>query len=1346
MEKQKGKLWGLGFLCATLIMSLSAGVIFAFAQNSYAAPGVNEQINFQGRLYNNLGAGIADGNYNMQFKIYQDGDGQSVNNSTGSPAGSLLWTEEWLNDNSQGVSVINGFFSVQLGSVTPFAGSVDWAQDTLWLSVNIGDTNTSCTPFTSCNPDGEMVPMKRLSATPYALNSKTLNGLTADNFIQLAQGVQTDASNNTSSIFINKTGTGGDFFQLQNAGIDVLTIDNAGDITLGNNADHLISIAEAEAGNDGNTLTVSAGNGGTGAGNAGGDLVLQGGDGGGTDGNGGNISIDAGAATGTGTLGTVEIGGTNAGTVQIGSTDDAITQTINIGNNTTGGSQTDVTIGSTLGASSTTIQAGTGGISLNSDVEASGIINAVGGFEINGTSGATTTCGVGEYLQQQVVQGGITTGGTCTTITAAGSDTFQDIYDNSGAAPIIDLNSTGNGILFRDNVSPIGGNLFAVQDSTGTTDYLSVTASGTSVAGTFSVSGTINGATISGGTLSGGNISGGSLSDTSLTFASTDSTIGLAPGASSTAGGNLTIQAGEGGSGSGSAGGTLALQGGNAGGTNANGGDVAINGGTGTGTGVDGLVILGTPTFKAYGSLQTCSAATMDINQGSVDNNSTILVASDYVGNCVVTLPYPTNTTAGRVVYVTAASTTAYNFTLSVNGGGTGNQVSMRSNTTATMVWNGTAWAAAGASSSTTLQAAYDNTIQSSGGAELIVSATANTRGLTIRDSSTNTVNGTLMSVQSSSAANLLSINSNVTEYASNPGAEAFEGSIAAFPSNTWSSQGTGATVSRNTNTANDSIATGQGSVQVVTTGSANSGARNQIVSPTNSTPTPLALTANNHYNVSFSVRLPAGSGTFANLQVDYSPDGTTTGLVPCTSDINVSINVWTKVNCSFTAPSSGVTSANAVLLRQAGSDSRTFYIDNLSITIAADYNLASDGGVDNAGTFATNWTKATFGGAPGGTLARDTNDGQAASTSAKYTSVPNTAKVGIRNQLAINPIQNTLYRVTVYAKSSVSLSNFMVRYTPTAATANTGTDGNYVDCQDYNTRTVTSSDWTKITCYLQTGATTPDTSFLYFVNETAPGSTYDLAVDTVSITLSDSTTPNVQIGGGINGGPTTLLTLDRAASAPIAGDNDALLGSMYYDTTLGKLQCYEADGWGACGSSPDNIVTISPEYNNAVMHGTGVGTMISDICSDALNINDGSSGQDTICGSNETFNYYKWTSPQASTQSYSIYVTYQLPNTFKEFASGETYVDGRIDHASNASLNYQIYRSNPTTGLTACGGSVSVVTAANTWNRGTANGAADPSACGFSPGDSIVFRITVATRSNANSYVGNLGFTFSNR
>jgi hypothetical protein len=255
------------------------GIISLLASiSAHAAAGTNQTMNFQGRLMNSQGATVPDGNYNIQFKIYQDGDGLSAGDTTGSPAGSLKWTENYLNANSQGVTVKNGYMSVDLGSLTPFGASVNWNQDTLWLSMNIGGT-TSCTPFSSCSPDGEMVPMKRLSSTPYSINSAQLGGLTSAQFLQLAQGVQTDVSTNTNSIFINKTGTG-NFLDLQANGSDAFVLANSGDITLGAASAHTVLVATAAAGTAGQVLTIAAGNAGTSASAInGGTLVLQGGTG-----------------------------------------------------------------------------------------------------------------------------------------------------------------------------------------------------------------------------------------------------------------------------------------------------------------------------------------------------------------------------------------------------------------------------------------------------------------------------------------------------------------------------------------------------------------------------------------------------------------------------------------------------------------------------------------------------------------------------------------------------------------------------------------------------------------------------------------------------------------------------------------------------------------------------------------------------------------------------------------------------------------------------------------------------------------------------------------------------------
>lgn len=807
------------------------------------------------------------------------------------------------------------------------------------------------------------------------------------------------------------------------------------------------------------------------------------------------------------------------------------------------------------------------------------------------------------------------------------------------------------------------------------------------------------------------------------TSGSTTNILGATQTTNNTAGNDLVIQ-GSTGLGSGN-GGNVKLQGGNGGTTGLYGGNLTLAGGTGTTS--NGVVVLATSAFQTAtadtgcfpGGSESTSTSNCSITQNSINNNASVIIGFTNDGQTAF-MPDPSILTAGRVVYVTASGATK-DFTLSVNGGGQGNQIAMRKNTTATMIWNGADWTAAGASSSTTLQAAYDNTLQSAGGAELVVSKTGATNGLTIRDSATNSVNGALLTVQSSSAANLFSVNSNVTEYTSNSGAESYSGSTSTFPASTWVAL-TGSTVTRNTTTAN--IATGQGSAQVATITTAGSGVKNVLNT---------SLTAGQHYNVSFSTKL--SSGTFTDLGVYYSVDGSTNSIT-CTTNQSIKTSVWTKVNCTFTAPSSGITSANSINIRQiGGGTARTFYVDNISVTIAADYNYATDGDADDVANFSTNWPYTT--GIGTGSTTRNGSDGFNASSSAGVTITAGAINAGLRNKLSINPLTSTLYRVSVYAKSSNAFNDFKIRYSPNGGTS-------YVDCVDYNTQVLTTSSWTQVTCYITTDATAVSNPYIYFVESTSATRTF--YVDAFSMTLASSSTPNVQIGSGSNGGPTTLFTVDKGASAPIAANNDALLGSMYYDTTLGKLQCYEADGWGACGSSPDNIVTISPEYTNAVMHGTGVGTMTSDICSDALDINDGTSGQPTICGTNETYNLYKWTSPQATPQTYSIYVTYQLPDTFKEFASGQTSVMGRTDNA-NSTVQYQIYRSNSSTGMTPCGSAVTVSTGTQTsWQPGQATGAADPSTCSFAAGDSIVFKISMTSSSNANAYIGNLGFTFSNR
>lgn len=193
-----------------MAISVLAGFVFVPFSGDQASATVNRQINFQGKIVNKTGGtNIANGTYNMQFKIYSGGDGVP-----GGGDETLLWTEARLRNNSQGVVFTDGVFQVNLGSVTTLPGSVDFNNSTLWLSMEMGNTNASCTPFTNCSPDSEMDPMVRFTASPYSFNSDLLDGIDSAAFGQLASnqtwtGTQTlQPTTNSSSLVVQQTSTG----------------------------------------------------------------------------------------------------------------------------------------------------------------------------------------------------------------------------------------------------------------------------------------------------------------------------------------------------------------------------------------------------------------------------------------------------------------------------------------------------------------------------------------------------------------------------------------------------------------------------------------------------------------------------------------------------------------------------------------------------------------------------------------------------------------------------------------------------------------------------------------------------------------------------------------------------------------------------------------------------------------------------------------------------------------------------------------------------------------------------------------------------------------------------------
>jgi hypothetical protein len=227
-----------------------------------AAAATSSNLNFQARLLSNTGAVVADGTYNIDFKLYT---ADSTTGSVGTCSGACVWEE--TRTGASKVQVINGYFSVNLGSVTPFGGSINWDQQ-LWLTMNIGGTGASPSWDGEMQNSGHSI---ALTALPYAFAANKLTtgtgssrgtlsfaslgqatditlpdpggasaticyqGAAACNFIQNTTGgpqtanfnIQSGATGSVGGIISAASGQTADIFELKNSSI-VFSVGNNG--------------------------------------------------------------------------------------------------------------------------------------------------------------------------------------------------------------------------------------------------------------------------------------------------------------------------------------------------------------------------------------------------------------------------------------------------------------------------------------------------------------------------------------------------------------------------------------------------------------------------------------------------------------------------------------------------------------------------------------------------------------------------------------------------------------------------------------------------------------------------------------------------------------------------------------------------------------------------------------------------------------------------------------------------------------------------------------------------------------------------------------------------------------
>ncbi|MFA6082681.1 MAG: tail fiber domain-containing protein [Patescibacteria group bacterium] len=206
--------------------------VFAVFQTTFAATGLNKQINYQAKLTNNLGVSVPNGNYDIVFKIYD-----------AASAGTTLWTGTYTAANGNPITVTNGVFNVLLGTGTGNTLNLDFSTDSYYLGVKVG-------------ADAEMTPRKRLGATPQAFNA---NNLIGDGFIKLT-GTPTGNNVDQGTIYINPSSATAGYTLLGLAvnGAQKFKVDEAGNST---QAGSLTVGGDSVLGNaSGDILTISGTN------------------------------------------------------------------------------------------------------------------------------------------------------------------------------------------------------------------------------------------------------------------------------------------------------------------------------------------------------------------------------------------------------------------------------------------------------------------------------------------------------------------------------------------------------------------------------------------------------------------------------------------------------------------------------------------------------------------------------------------------------------------------------------------------------------------------------------------------------------------------------------------------------------------------------------------------------------------------------------------------------------------------------------------------------------------------------------------------------------------------------
>jgi hypothetical protein len=202
-QKKRGSFWYSWWRLSITIGALLASQLVGNIPSATAVAGVPYRINFQGRLADNNGNILADGLYNIKFRIFD-----------ALTAGTNLWEgDRVITATDYRIQLTNGLFSIQFGdtaqgdpALTPALFNSS-AQHYLEIELPSTATNTCSTNGCASFTEGPFTPRQPIASSPYAFNSDALDGLDSTQF------ARTDANNTLTGTQLFKTTA----FDIQNA-------------------------------------------------------------------------------------------------------------------------------------------------------------------------------------------------------------------------------------------------------------------------------------------------------------------------------------------------------------------------------------------------------------------------------------------------------------------------------------------------------------------------------------------------------------------------------------------------------------------------------------------------------------------------------------------------------------------------------------------------------------------------------------------------------------------------------------------------------------------------------------------------------------------------------------------------------------------------------------------------------------------------------------------------------------------------------------------------------------------------------------------------------------------------